>query len=159
MTSNDNLETALKGFLWKASDKLRAVSDSREYGSLTMRMLYCAYVSANRSRFGLDDFDDKYLIEAAPDNIGDAYVAKDFLLYYGALEPKSRFPQLSANLPSTESLRRFVVEWVSMFVASGIDLKEDDGGSVSRAICSAVAELELPERYGRFGRILHRRAV
>lgn len=155
MIINDNLETALKGFLWKASDKLRAVSDSREYGSLTMRMLYCAYVSANRSRLGLDDFDDKYLIEAVPDNIGDAYVAKDLLLYYGALEPKSRFPQLSANLPSTESLRRFVVGWVSAFVASGIDLKEDDGGNVSRAICSAVAELELPERYGRFGGELH----
>ncbi|MBQ9058260.1 MAG: SAM-dependent DNA methyltransferase [Atopobiaceae bacterium] len=147
----NDLTPKLLKLLWSYADEMRP-HESADTLDLTAFMLYCSYVSRNADGLGLEDFDLNYSIDKAKYELGNKYVASDFVDYYASLciqNPK--LPDLRGVEFRTYDLSKAIGSWASILDASGLSLMEDSGGKTATTIQQVLAKMFASDTWGRYG--------
>lgn len=77
-------------------------------------MDYCTYVSANAVSLGINDFDAKYSVAEVCRNLGNEYLASDFVEYYAGLCSQSpKLPDLRGISFQTHDLSEIISNWAA----------------------------------------------
>ncbi|MBR3313900.1 MAG: N-6 DNA methylase [Atopobiaceae bacterium] len=77
-------------------------------------MEYCSYVSGNAQSLGLDDFDPRYSIADVRRNLGNEYLASDFVEYYAGLCSKNpALPDLREMSLHVHDLSGAISDWAA----------------------------------------------
>lgn len=145
-----DLAQRLQLLVWTYLDGTRSHDSASETIDLAAFMLYCSYVSRNADDFGLDDFDFDYSIDAALDNLGNKYLATDFIGYYAGLHAQNPILlDLKGASFRSRDLSKAITSWASLLDASGLSLLEDSKFGSARAIEAVLADAMTADIWGR----------
>lgn len=145
------LAPKLKALVWDYLNGMRPY-DPNDKLDLAAYMLYCSYVSRNAEDLGLEDFDFDYTIDEVLGNLGNKYLASDFVNYYAGLNMQSAvLPDLRDLSFDTRDLSKAITNWISALNTSKLSLMENDEGGAASAIFEVLAEAMASDAWGRTG--------
>ena len=100
---------------------------------------YCSYVSANSNTLGIEDFDTRYSINEVGHNLGNEYLAADFVEYYAGLcSTNPALPDLRGITFRTNDLSKAILSSVTLGTTS-MNLMADKDGLVALSTWFALA--------------------
>lgn len=124
-------------------------------------MEYCSYVSENAQSLGLDNFDPRYSIAGVRRNLGNEYLASDFVEYYAGLCSKNpALPDLRGISFHVQDLSEAISDWVApnWRVVSGLPsslMAEDADRTVALSTWFNLAGLFSSDVVGRWASDLY----
>lgn len=109
-------------------------------------MEYCSYVSANAAALGIYDFDAEYAIGEVRRNLGNKYLATDFVEYYAGLcSQNPELPDLRGISFHIHDLSEVISGWavasLESFLPSSSRYTEDVDGSVAQSTWLYLADI------------------
>ena len=144
----DSLAPKLANLLWDYAGKMRSSVDMVKAFDFATFMLYCSYVSRNAEDLGIVDLDMEYSIDEVKENLGNKYVAGDFIQKYAALKAGCNLPDLSKAAFDMPDLSKAIVAWCDALNSSGLSLMEgDDTFSAAKTIQDVLMEVASSDRW------------
>ena len=142
------LAPKLANLLLDYAGKMRASTDMDDALDFAAFMLYCSYVSRNAEGLGVVGLDVDYSIDEVKNNLGNKYVAGDFIKAYASLKAGCGLPDLSGASFSVPDLSKAIVAWCDALTASGLSLMEgDDTFAAAKTIRDVLVEVGSSDRW------------
>lgn len=143
------LSLKLRALVWEYLDKMRPY-DAGDALDLALFMMYCSYVSRNAEDFELEDLDPGYSIDEVLDNLGNKYLATDFIEYYATLHSQNPvLPDLAGASFHVHDLSRAITAWAGALEASGLSLLEGPEAETAATVASVLADVITSNVWGK----------
>lgn len=144
----ESLAPKLADLLWDYMGRMRSSVDMSDAFDFAAFMLYCSYVSRNAEDLGVIGLDMEYSIDEVKDNLGNKYVAGDFIRKYAKLKAGCNLPDLSGASFGIPDPSKAIMTWCDALTASGLSLMEgDDSFSAAKTIRGVLSEVGSSDRW------------
>ena len=127
MANHASLRNRQKEQVREAIGRLRGF-DLADRLDLVAFLEYCSYVSANADTLGIEEFDTRYSIDEVSHNLGNEYLATDFVEYYAGLcSTNPALPDLRGITFRTNDLSKAIFSSVTLGTISSNFMVDNDG--------------------------------
>lgn len=148
--SGENFIKDFETLIWDYVGKLRATDSAEIASDLAAYLAYCSYVSRNAKELGVSNFSGEYSIDNAKNNLGNKYVAQQFVDQYANLTaPDCNLPSFTGIELQAHDLSAAIKEWCELLVNSKLGLLDSkDTFEVAKNIWKVLARVTTSERWG-----------
>ena len=148
-TKDENVEQGIYNLLASFNRSRRAETGTRsDDDALGVYLLYCTYVSRNIGWLDPEGYDPVFDVEDIGINMGESYVAGEFLAHYSNLRSMvCALPELDVTSLRTPLLSLAINEWSRALEGSPLSLVDDGGFDIAHAIARALMHLQNAGRW------------